>query len=53
MRNLIITTLLALMLISYILPIALARKKNDLRYLALYAVSVAVNIWCVAVMGTI
>lgn len=51
MKAIIETALCLIVFMSYMIPTILASKKNDLRYLALYAVSIAVTIWCMAVMS--
>ncbi len=51
MKTLIAIVLCLVSFASFMIPTMLAKRKDDLRYLALYSVSVAVTIWCMAVMG--
>ena len=50
MRTITVIVLCLVSFASFMIPTMLAKRKDDLRYLALYSVSVAVTIWCMAVM---
>ena len=51
MKTITVIVLCLVSFASFMIPTMLAKRKDDLRYLALYGVSVAVTIWCMAVMS--